>query len=608
LYAVLVDRCPEPLLVIDADAAVLGMNAAAHALAPVADRAGLPASMRVDAPPLLIDAMQAAGDWSGRLSLGFTTTGRVRWFDGVVAPLPETRRFLCLLRGATLSAGAGDDAFGLQPTLDAVPPLLWMTGPDHSLEWCNTRWSDYTGRSALAGGAGAWLAELHAEDVERCTGILHASAEARQPFALDVRLRGADGRHRWMLFNATPRLAADGGFGGYVGSAIDIDERKQLEDSLAERVRTLRHAERRQAGFLSLLSHELRSPLAPIANAASVLRTLEDRNPILVRLREILERQVERLGQMVETLIDGTRSAQGQISLVSEPVAIDGMVRGAVARSSELLTARGHTLEVDLPEQRHFVKGDAARLSQALSNIISNAAKFTPRPDTIRLSVEPVAPLIRITVADHGQGIRPDFLPHVFELFAQQDRAQARNLGGLGVGLTFARRIAQMHGGALEAFSDGPDQGARLVMTLPLASDTAFAVNPQAQGPGLAESYRVLIIEDDADAREALRLQMRMWGNEVMTAADGEEGLRAAELFKPHIVLCDLGLPGIGGLELIGPLRQQLAQQSTLFAAVTGRSADETRALAVGFDSFLVKPLHADGLAKLLRSYASRVR
>ncbi len=440
--------------------------------------------------------MHAGHGWSGPLSLSFAS-GPARCFDGMVAPLPpaEARRFLCLLRGT-----AGEAGNLVQPALDAVPPLLWMTGPDHSLEWCNMRWSDFTGRSALTGQAGNWLAELHAEDIERCTGVLHASAAAQQPFAFDGRLCAADGKHRWMMFCATPRLAADGGFGGYVCSAIDIDERKRHEDALAERVRVLRHAERRQARFLALLSHELRSPLAPIANAASVLRTLEDSNPILVRLRQILERQVDRLGHMVENLIDGTRSAQGQISLVSEPMAIDGMVRGAVARSSELLTARGHTLEVELPERRHFIKGDAARLSQALSNVIDNAAKFTPQPDTIRLTVESAAPSIRITVSDHGQGIRPDFVPHVFELFAQQDHSQTRSLGGLGVGLTFARRIVQMHGGALEAFSDGIGQGARLVMTLPLAVDTDSAASPHLQGPDLAQSYRVLIIEDDADS------------------------------------------------------------------------------------------------------------
>ena len=610
LYAALVDRHPEPLLVTDVAGSILAWNAAALALAPDGASPASPRLLGIEAPIELSEAMRGARDWSGRLAIGFAADG-ARAFDATVSPLPrfdgEPPQFLCLLRGDAVQNRRAETP----DRADAAPVMLWSARPDRSFDWFNARWLAFTGRSLAQSRGDGWLVDVHAEDLERCNGIFNASCEARRPFTLDLRLRRHDGVYRWLLVSAVPCFDAGGTLRSYAGSAIDIDERKRLEDGLAERVRNLRHAERRQGEFLVLLSHELRNPLAPIANAASVLRTLEHSNPILVRLREILERQVRRLGRLVEDLVDVTRAAQGQISLVSEAVAVDGLVRSAVACSSEQVTAGGHTLDVRLPDARVFVKGDAARLAQALSNLISNAAKFTPTPGVIRVSVEPGEQLVRITVKDHGQGFTPEFLPHAFELFAQQDGSLSRSLGGLGVGLTLARRIAQMHGGDIEAFSEGSGQGAELALTLPLAAaeSAAPAAAAQRPGPGLAESYRVLIIEDDADAREALRLQMRMWGNEVMTAATGEEGLAAATAFKPHIVLCDMALPGMDGLQLIGPLRERLAGQPTLFAALTGhaRSSDESRALASGFDSFVVKPLLADALAKLLRTYANRV-
>ncbi len=240
------------------------------------------------------------------------------------------------------------------------PGLLWMAGPDQRHEWFNPAWESYTGRTQDELRGERWLELLHAEDVERCRGIMAASFEARQAYMLDYRLRRHDGQYRWILDSGMPRFEADGAWAGYVGSGLDIDERKQAEEQLAERVRVLRVAERRQGAFLSMLSHELRNPLAPIANAASVLRSLEKTNPVLVRLREILERQVDRLERLVENLVDATRSAQGQISLVSEPIAIDSVVRGAVGSSAA-------TLEPARPLARRAVADRRERLGQGRS-------------------------------------------------------------------------------------------------------------------------------------------------------------------------------------------------------------------------------------------------
>jgi PAS domain S-box-containing protein len=489
----------------------------------------------------------------------------------------------------------------------AAPVLIWSATRAGANDWFSPSWTAFTGRPLEALRGNGWTSSVHPEDLERCMGIRATSFQAPAAFAMDLRLRRHDGEYRWMADTGVPRLAADGTPLGFVGSTVDIHERKRLEENLAERTQALRLAERRQGQFLAMLSHELRSPLAPIANAASVLRTLEHINPILVRLREILDRQVGRLGRLVEELIDVTRAAQGQISLVRDRVFVDGIVQSAVASSHERLNAGRHRLEVEVPDLRLQVRGDPRRLAQALANLIANAAKFTFEPGVITLAVRRAAKTVQISVKDPGQGIEPVFLPHAFELFAQQDQTLARSLGGLGVGLTLARRIAQLHGGDVEAFSEGPGQGAEFILWLPLLEEQG-ASPPPPPAPDPDQSYRVLIVEDDADSLESLRLQMKLWGNEVTTARSADEALAVATAARPQIVLCDIGLPGMDGLKLVRALRERLGGAAAVFAAVTGYAGgdDQQRALAAGFDSFLVKPLEPESLARLLRSVAAR--
>ncbi len=505
-----------------------------------------------------------------------------------------------------LAAASGPDSARL---IEAAPVLIWSAGLDCRNDWFSPSWTSYTGRSVEELLGDGWTRSVHPEDLDRCVGIRATSFQARAHFSMDLRVRRHDGMYRWMLDNGVPRFGSDGAAIGYVGSCVDIHERKELEESLAERTQQLRLAERRQGQFLAMLSHELRNPLAPIANAASVLRTLESTNPILVRLREILERQVARLGSLIEELIDVTRAAQGQISLVRGPASIESVVQAAVAVSHDKLSGGGHKLEVDVPDERLFVRGDRDRLAQALSHLIINAAKFTFQPGAIAIQVRRAARTVQISVKDSGEGIDPAFLPHAFELFAQQDQTRARSLGGLGVGLTLARRIAQLHGGDVEGFSEGPGRGSEFVLWLPLIEEEPPAGAALESGmPRLGESYRVLIVEDNPDTLESLRLQMELWGTEVRTARTAEEALAVAAEFLPQIVLCDIGLPGMDGFRLVDPLRETLKGAPVVFAAVTGYAGaeDQQRALAAGFDSFFVKPLDPGSLAHLLRSYPGR--
>lgn len=447
---------------------------------------------------------------------------------------------------------------------------------------------------------------MHPEDVARVAGIRRTARDAGVGYTLDLRLRGADGGWRWWMDRGDP---CPGTPGALVGSMLDVHGRRQDEDDLAARAQALRLAERRQGQFLARLAHELRSPLAPIGNAANVLRTLEHSNPILLRLREILERQVTRLGAMVGHLVDTTRIAQGQVSLVREPTTAGRIVEAAAARVAEAVAAGGHTLRIRPADAPLPIEGDVERLVQALASLLDNAARHSPGPVTIDVEARRVARTVQIVVRDSGRGIEPGFLPHAFELFATEERADAPRSGGLGLGLPFARRIADLHGGGVEASSEGRGRGSEFVLWLPLAEPRVAEGASGPSLPRLGERFRVLVVEDDDDARETLALQMKVWGNDVETAATAAEALEKARTWGPRIVLCDLDLPDIDGYRLAAPLRAA-APPGVLLAAVTGYAtmADRRRAADAGFESFLVKPLDAESLVRLLRRAAADPR
>jgi len=603
----LFDRLPQPALAVDADGHVLAVNRAAQALARGGD---VPSDLTRFAPSLALGRALAAGEeWSGEVQVG--SGDGVRLFDGQLLRVSEASpHYLFLLQPSPVRGRDGERDF--RSMADAAPVMVWMAGPDRWCEWVNKPWLEFTGTTLEEERGNGWTQVVHPEDLERCMGIYSTSFHARQPFVMDYRLRRRDGSYRWVLDNGVAHHSADGRFLGYIGSCVDIHERKELEERLAERTQAMRLADRRQGEFLALLSHELRNPLAPIANAASVLRTLEGENPTLARLREIVERQVTRLRRLIDDLVDVTRVAQGQITLIKEPVAVDAVVRGALDGLRAKLAAAGHTLKTEFPKESPFVEGDGLRLAQAVSALVTNASIFSESPGEIAVSVQARDGTVQVRVKDRGQGIAADFLPHVFELFARNDAGTASRRPGLGVGLTLARRIAQLHGGGIEAHSAGPGQGAEFVISLPRIATPAHASNGRhkaAAPPAMpAETYRVLVIEPDAEARDVLRMQMELWGHEVQTAPTAEAGLRAARSLRPQIVLCDISQPDFDAASVVEPMRGSLAGLPVFFAALNarGRQDDEARALEAGFDAYLVKPLRPENLGRLIHAFATR--
>ena len=353
---------------------------------------------------------------------------------------------------------------------DSAPVMIWVAGPDKQFEWFNKTWLDFTGRSTEHERGSGWFEQVHAEDLERCVGIWQASFEARQAFSMDFRLRRHDGSHRWVLMHGVPRHAPDGSFHGYTGSCIDIHERKELEERLAERTRALRLADRRKDEFLAMLAHDLRNPLGPIANATAILKMMENQTPAIAPVRQIVERQLDQLRRVIGDMRDVTRITQAKVELHHERLPVADLVRDAVASAQPQVDSRGHRLDIKLGDAALTVSGDPSRLAQALSHLLSNAAKFTPMPNVIEVFTSVDGPQLHIHVRDRGQGISPEFMPHVFEPFTQENHSKPRTNNGLGVGLTIARRLAQMHGGDITAFSGGRNEGAEFVLSLPLCN------------------------------------------------------------------------------------------------------------------------------------------
>ncbi|MFO0845599.1 MAG: response regulator, partial [Gemmataceae bacterium] len=386
--------------------------------------------------------------------------------------------------------------------------------------------------------------------------------------------------------------------------------RARLEAVIEENTRLyreLQQVDRLKDEFLAMLAHELRNPLAPIRNALELIHLEDPPPPPGVRENlEIIDRQVTHLVRLVGDLLDVSRISQGKIVLQKEPLDVADVVARALETSQPLVAARRHSLRVALPEGPLPVEGDLVRLVQVLANLLNNAAKYTPEGGRLELVVERVDDQAMLRVRDNGVGIPREMQPRLFDLFTQSDRTLDRAEGGLGVGLTLVRRLTEMHGGAVEARSEGQGRGSEFVVRLPLSGravrSPAAAPEPPPSPPPSGQRRRVLAVDDNRDSAKTLTRILQVLGHEVRTAHDGEEALSLAEQFSPEIVLLDLGLPGMDGLEVARRLRASGSFGGTVLIALTGYGSPEDRAHSreAGFNAHLVKPVDLEALKTLL--------
>ncbi|MDE2448961.1 MAG: response regulator [Gammaproteobacteria bacterium] len=394
------------------------------------------------------------------------------------------------------------------------------------------------------------------------------------------------------------KIAGDGERTDLILLAIeDVTDRRASRSALIEE-------SRRKDDFLAMLAHELRNPLAPIVHALQLLRPLTT-NPAATKLNQMIERQSHRLVRLVDDLLDVARVSRGLITLRRERVELTTLARQVAEASRARMVEREHELTLSLPEGPMYIHGDPVRIDQVIANLLDNASKYTQRGGRIQLTLVQESNDAVFSVRDNGIGLAPETLETVFEPFTQVDRALARSTAGLGLGLSVARRLLQLHGGRIEAHSAGLGHGSEFVVRLPLAvaaSDNSQSEQPEALPAKLAVPRRVLIVDDNADSAQSLALLVRHWGHEVAVARDAREALARAETLEPDVALVDIGMPGVDGHELARRLRAQPRYRDALLVAVTGygRAEDRDAAHRAGFDAYLVKPADSAELAKLL--------
>ncbi len=379
---------------------------------------------------------------------------------------------------------------------------------------------------------------------------------------------------------------------------------EQLSYRLARKGAALRRADKAKEEFLAMLAHELRNPLGTISNAIQVLRLKGEGDETWHRAIDAAERQVLHQALLVDDLLEASRVTRGEVELHCESLDLAQLVRGTVEGYRETLGNARLELELELPDEPLPVRGDPMRLSQALANLLQNAVKFTPPGGFVRVKARHTPDdRIELSVRDSGQGIEPDVLPHVFEVFTQADHSLDRAQGGLGIGLAVVKGLVQMHGGEVRAESEGPGEGAEITLLLP-AEDGAVlpAVHTAPEAAVESAARRILVVEDNADAAATMRDFLELSGHEVALASSGTDGVQAARQFHPEIVLCDLGLPGMDGYQVAAALRRDPDTASAKLIAVTGYGRDEDRRKSreAGFDQHLTKPVDPVQLRRLL--------
>jgi signal transduction histidine kinase/ActR/RegA family two-component response regulator len=396
-------------------------------------------------------------------------------------------------------------------------------------------------------------------------------------------------------------------------TGVDITERKRieaerekLEASLRELAANLSDADRRKNEFLAMLAHELRNPLAPISNAARALRLGGVEGESLRSASDMLERQVKQMSRLVDDLLDTSRMTRGRIELRKEPLELAPIVSHAVEAARALYRSMDHELTVTMPDEPMQVSADPTRLAQVIGNLLNNACKFTDRGGHVWLTVEREGREAVVRVRDDGIGIAQEHLPGLWDMFAQVDTSLERSRGGLGIGLTLVKTLVEMHGGTVDAQSDGPARGSEFTIRLPLLSDPVHpASHADVSEPPLPTvQRRVLIVDDSEDGAESLAMLLQLSGHETHVAHDGVEALEAAERLRPGVVLLDIGLPRLNGYEVCHRLRNEPWGKSVVLVALTGwgQEEDRHRSKEAGFDAHLVKPVDHDALLKLLAS------
>jgi two-component system CheB/CheR fusion protein len=447
-----------------------------------------------------------------------------------------------------------------------------------------------------------WTQYVHADDRDAYVAAYQDSLRKRAPFSATFRFRRHDGEYRWMQSVGVARFSAAGELLGYTGCTYDIHDARMAAEAL-------RDLDRRKDEFLATLAHELRNPLAPLVNMLEIMKRADGSPELLAHIRSVMARQLTSLVRLVDDLLDLSRITRNQLELRKERVALAGVIQHAIEACAPQVESLNHELTVSLPTTPIQLQADPVRLAQVFHNLLNNACKYTPPGGRISVSAERHGGEVVVKIRDSGRGIPPDKLEEIFEMFTQVEPAIDRAHGGLGIGLTLVKRLIELHEGTVQAFSEGKGRGSEFVVRLRLPDDV-----PQVQrsaepaGPERASSLRILVVDDNEDSAKSLALLLEMSGNQTRIAFDGAAALAAAEQFRPEVVLLDIGMPKMNGLDAARRIREQPWGRDMLLIALTGwgQDTDRHRTHVAGFDAHLVKPVDHAALMRVVASLSTK--
>ncbi len=556
-----------------------------------------------------------------------------RWFENRIYPFNEgvsifvtdvsdVYEELRLRKQAQEALRESEERFRLMA--DSTPTLIWMSGTDKLCNYFNKTWLDFTGRTIEQEMGNGWTQGVHPDDLQYCLDTYRNAFDSRQGFRMEYRLRRFDGQYRWIFDVGVPRFTPEGEFLGYIGSCIDITERKTVE-SERDRLLQLEQAARTEAEranrikdeFLAVLSHELRSPLNPILGWANLLNTREFDSVALKKAIATIERNAKLQAQLIEDLLDVSRILQGKLSLNMFPVSLAIVIDAALETVRLAAEAKNIQIHKTLDTCVERVLGDSSRLQQIIWNLLSNAVKFTPEEGRIDIQLQQVDTQAQIIVSDTGKGISPEFLPHVFEYFRQADSTTTRKFGGLGLGLAIVRHLVELHGGTIWVESLGEGQGATFTVRLPLIKkdlnqkqDNEFLDFDVSPATEILTGIEILVVDDDADTREFHTFVLEQAGAKVIAAESALEALQALAESKPDILVSDIGMPETDGHMLMRQVKAlQLQQDKQILAiALTAYAGEinQQQALQSGFQKHISKPVEPDELVKAIANLIGR--
>ena len=616
-YKSVIDAMSEGFVLMDKDYRVLEMNAEALRLdgREPCDLVGRthwelwPGSLGTPVEAAYREAMQQRRPVS--LSHHYTSEGYDNWLELRIYPVAEggAAAFFRNVNKPKRAEAALCTSEARFRAAVSVIGVMWTNNSSGEMVGDQPGWSQITGQSADQYHGFGWTKAVHPDDVQPTVDAWQQAVASGSVFRHEHRLRVQTGQWRLFSIRAVPVFDANQQISEWVGVHVDITEARRAEE-------TLREADQRKDEFLATLAHELRNPLAPIRNAAHVL-SQADVTPSSVRsCADILARQVGHMALLLDDLLDVSRITSGRLALKKTIVMLSAIVDPAVEAARPGIAARGHHLVVSVPDELIQVNADSLRLSQVLTNLLNNAAKYTDPNGQIALTVTSTGDGLQLAVSDNGIGLAPDSLARIFIMFSQVNSPIDRSEGGVGIGLSLARGLVELHGGTLEAQSPGLGHGTTVTVRLPASihagrsiglgalAATTVAFKPTA--PGLS----ILVVDDNRDAADTLSMLLEMEGHHTATAYNGVSALALIDTRAFDAGIMDIGMPGMSGYELARQTRAMAAGKNLLLIALTGwgQESDQQKALAAGFDRQINKPVNPNQLLEGLNSWVARKR